>query len=84
MVSALRGQSGYREIAHERITFGDFEALYWEFEVDESGRLLHKVDVIFINQYDEVVAILTQAPADEWGQWAASFEEIRNSLILPG
>jgi hypothetical protein len=84
VVAALRRQSGYREIAYERTSFGDYDALYWEFEVIESGRLLHKVDLIFIDEYDQGVAILTQAPADEWAEWASSFAEIRDSLTLPG
>jgi len=82
VVRALRGQSGYRELVYERIAFGDFEALYWEFEVNESGRRLHKVDLVFINQSKEGVAVLTQAPADQWSDWSSVFDEIRSSLTV--
>ena len=83
VVAALRRQSGYREMAHERTTVGGLDALYWEFEVNESGRRLHKVDLVFINQYGEAVAVLTQAPAEQWSQWESAFEDIRSSWSLP-
>lgn len=84
VVAALRRAVGYREIAHDRTTFQGYEALYWEFEVVESGRRLRKVDIVFINGYDEGVAVLTQAPADQWSEWSGIFAEIRASLRLPG
>jgi hypothetical protein len=84
VVAALRSASGYSEIAHERASFHGYEALYWEFEVVEAGRRLHKIDIIFINEYGEGVAVLTQAPVDQWPDWASSYAEIRDTLTIPG
>ena len=80
VVQALRQAPGYRELDYGRIQFGGYDALYWEFLVDEDGVTLHKVDVIFVDEYGRAIAVLTQAPVSAWSQWTASFDEIRSSL----
>jgi hypothetical protein len=79
VVQALRRQSGYDELALTRTTFNGYDAAYWEFVVPEAGISLHKVDVFFINEFGEGVAILTQAPATRFGTVADAFGTIRDS-----
>jgi hypothetical protein len=79
VVQALRRQSGYDELALTRTTFNGYDAVYWEFVVPEAGVPLHKVDVFFINEFGEGVAVLTQAPAARFGSVADAFEAIRSS-----
>ncbi len=79
VVNTLRREVGYKELALERTTFNGYDAVYWEFLVSENGVLLHKVDVFFINDYGEGVALLTQAPAALWNSAASAFAAIRAS-----
>ena len=82
VVAALRRAHGYQELEYTRTDFGGYNALYWEFLVEENGVTLHKTDVIFVDEYGRAVAILTQAPVSDWDQWTGSFDEIRSSLAL--
>ncbi len=82
VVEALRRAPGYQELEYVRTDFGGYAALYWEFLVDEDGGTLHKIDVIFVDEYGRAVAVLTQAPVSAWDQWTASFDEIRSSLTM--
>ncbi len=84
VVQALRRQAGYQELALERTTFNGYNAVYWEFRVQEKGVLLHKVDVFLINNHGEGVAILTQAPDVTYSSVASAFEAIRASYSETG
>jgi Trypsin-like peptidase domain len=79
VVNSLRRQSGYQELALTRTTFNGYDAAYWEFVVPERGVPVHKVDLFFINEYGEGVAILTQTPATQWQGAAAAFKAVRDS-----
>ena len=64
-------------------TFDGFPALHWEFLVCESGVLLHKEDVFFIDpDNDTGVGVLTQAPAAEYPDFADSFAQLRSTLSM--
>jgi hypothetical protein len=80
VVTALRRAAGYRELDYSVINFGGYDALYWEFLVEESGVVLHKIDVIFVDDKGRSIAVLTQAPASSWDDWTRPFDEIRGSI----
>ncbi len=78
--SALSSQPGYREIAFTPTSFNGYDAIRWEFLVDEHGVLLHKVDVMFMDNLGDDIAVLTQAPAPTYEYWKRSFSRLRLSL----
>jgi hypothetical protein len=80
VVRALERQPGYELLAYQPTTLAGNDAVYWEFLVREDGRLLHKVDIFFIDAMRKGYGVLTQAPADQWGSWSRTFESIRESL----
>lgn len=82
VIDALRRVPGYRELALRKISFNGYPALWWEFLVPESGVLLHKVDVFFLDESGDGVALLTQAPAADWGSWTTLFATVRSSLVV--
>src|SRR5205823_664300 len=84
VLSALRRQAGYRELALRPTTFAGFDALFWEFLDVESGVQMHKIDVFFVDQAGRGFGVLTQAPASQWPAWAATFAAARSSLIPNG
>jgi len=77
---ALASQTGYRELQYAHTTFDRYGAIRWEFLVSEHGVLLHKVDMFFIDDNAEEVAILTQAPASIYPRWSSAFSRIRASF----
>ena len=79
--SAVGREAGYREISFERTTFNGYDAVRWEFLVPEQGVLLHKVDVMFVDDDGDGVAVLTQAPASVYRFWTGQFSRIRGSLV---
>jgi S1-C subfamily serine protease len=78
--AALEPQPGYQRLAWRATTIDGQSALYWEFLVSENGVLLHKVDIFSTCPSGNGFAILTQAPADEWQQYAALFGAVRGTL----
>lgn len=82
MEQALSSQPGYREIRYMPTTFQGYSGVAWEFVVSEHGVLLHKVDVVLDDGYGQGVAILTQAPADEYRRWQPIFAHMRQSLLI--
>lgn len=79
---SLEGQPGYRLIAWDRTTFGGYDALRWEFVVQEHGRPLRKVDTFFADNSGSGVAILVQAPAAGYQFWTPLFGDVRRSLVV--
>jgi hypothetical protein len=82
MEQALSSQPGYREIRFTPTTFHGYSGVAWEFVVSEHGVLLHKVDVVLDDGYGDGVAVLTQAPADEYQRWQPIFAHMRQSLLI--
>lgn len=83
VVAALEKQPGYQQLDMSPETFDGFPALHWEFLVSESGVLLHKEDVSFIDtDNDTAVGVLTQAPAGEYPDLADSFAQLTNTLSM--
>ena len=83
VIAALEPQSGYKQLDMSPETFDGFPALHWEFLVRESGVLLHKEDVSFIDtDSDTAVGVLTQAPATEYPDLADSFAQLRSTLSM--
>jgi hypothetical protein len=79
---SLRPQPGYERIAFKRVGFQNYDAVWWEFVVEESGVSLHKVDLFFVSEHGDVFAVLTQAPSPDYADWSALFDEVRNSLSV--
>lgn len=79
MIDVLRKAPGYREIELSRSTFLGYDAVVWESVVRESGRVLHKEDVFFIDGSGRGVAILTQAPDALYGDVRGDFAMLRDS-----
>lgn len=77
---ALRGQPGYRRLDFSRTTFHGYPALRWEFEVNEGGTALRKVDIFFETETGDSFAVLTQAPASTHTLWRRLFAQARASL----
>jgi len=83
VITALETQPGYQQLDMSPETFDGFPALHWEFLVQESGVLLHKEDVSFIDtDNDTAVGVLTQAPAGEYPDLTDSFAQLRNTLSM--
>ncbi len=82
-INALSQQPGYQLIKLGPSTVDGFNALDWEFTVDQGGVLLQKEDVFFVDtDTNEGVAVLTQAPASEYASDAAAFALLRQTLIM--
>jgi hypothetical protein len=79
---ALRSQPGYRLLDFSRIDFHGHPALRWEFEVNENGTVLRKVDIFFENDAGDGLAVLTQAPAATYALWRRLFEQTRASVAV--
>jgi Trypsin-like peptidase domain len=83
VIAALEKQPGYEQLDMSPTTLDGFPALHWEFLVRESGVLLQKEDVSFIDTAnDTAVGVLTEAPAGQYSTLADSFSLIRNSLSM--
>jgi len=79
--SYLERQRGYRRTAFDRFILNNYyEALWWEFVVQEQGVLVHKVDIFFSDESGNGFAILTQAPASSYGSYEPTFQRVRASL----
>jgi S1-C subfamily serine protease len=83
VIAVLEKEPGYQQLDMSPETFDGFPALHWEFLVRESGVLLQKEDVSFIDtDNDTAVGVLTEAPAGEYSALADSFSQLRNSLSM--
>jgi hypothetical protein len=78
----LTAQPGYRELAFTPSTFQGYDSIDWEFLVREGGALLHKEDTFFVDEDENGVAILTQAPASLFARWQSAFAHVRQSLLV--
>lgn len=77
--SALSRASGYQELDFSPFDFQGYDAIRWEFLVDEDGVQLHKVDVFFMAGGDEF-AVLTQSRDSTFPDLSGLFDTIRSSL----
>jgi hypothetical protein len=77
---ALREQPGYRRLDFRHSDFNGYPAFRWEFEVEEGGVLLRKVDIFFDDNAGNGYGVLTQAPAATYGLWRQFFQSSRSSL----
>ena len=83
VIAVLEKEPGYQQLDMSSETLDGFPALHWEFLVRESGVLLQKEDVSFIDtDNDTAVGVLTEAPAGEYSALADSFSLLRNSLSM--
>jgi hypothetical protein len=73
---------GYREIAFEKTTLAGYDAVRWEFETLIGNTLVHKVDIFVLDGHGIGIAILTQAPASEYGSWEPTFKQMYSSFTL--
>jgi Trypsin-like peptidase domain len=83
VIAVLEKEPGYEQLDMSSTTLDGFPALHWEFLVRESGVLLQKEDVSFIDTAnDTAVGVLTEAPAGQYSTLADSFSPLRNSLSM--
>jgi S1-C subfamily serine protease len=83
VIDGLRGQPGYQQLDLSPDTVDGFPALHWEFLVDEGGVLMHKEDDFFIDTTNgDGVAVLSQAPADQYSGLASEFASLRSTLSM--
>jgi S1-C subfamily serine protease len=83
VISAVERDPGYEQLDLSADTFDGFPALHWEFLVREGGVLVHKEDEFFVDTDDgDGVAVLTQAPADEYSSLAPELTASRDTLSM--
>jgi hypothetical protein len=83
VINAIEQEPGYQQIDLSPTTFDGFPALHWEFVVRESGALLHKEDVFFIDTSNgDGVAVLTSAPADQYPGLSSEFSALAQTLSM--
>lgn len=82
-ITAVSALPGYRQLALHPNTVDGMPGEYWEFIDVESGVTMRKVDQFVLDTTNrDGYAVLTQAPAREWGAWRQRFTEMRSSLQL--
>jgi hypothetical protein len=81
LIDAISRQAGYQELDLSDISFTGYDALRWEFLVEEGGQLLHKVDIFFIGGYGDEFAVLTQSNAQAWKSYDGVFDAIRQTFV---
>jgi hypothetical protein len=79
----LLDQPRYRRLRYESTTFLGYDAMRWDFVVEE-GRLLRKSDIFFTTAEGDGVAVLIQAPADRYLALVTELEQARRSLVIGG
>jgi hypothetical protein len=77
----LLRQDTYERLGLTRQKLGGLDALRWDFHVVESGVRLRKVDVFLTDGGRNRIAVLTQAPHDDFGRFAELFSRLRASLV---
>jgi hypothetical protein len=82
VVSAMSRMPGYRQLGYYRTTYQGYDALRWEFLDTETGLSMHKVDILFADNAGEGVAVLTEAPAEEYSNFRETFDAIQASLVM--
>jgi len=83
VINTVSQDPGYHLIDLSTGRFEGYNALHWEFVVDSNGVLVHEEDEFFIDPYNgDNVAVLTQAPADEYQSDLPLFDELRQSLSM--
>lgn len=82
VIAALEDQPGYELVDYYRFDFGGYDALWWEFRVQEKGALVHKVDIFFIDDAGAGFGFLTQASESIYYDWLPVFDGIRASFAV--
>ncbi len=83
VINQLQQEPRYQQLDLTSGTFDGFPAEHWGFRVDESGVLLRKEDEFFIDSGNgDGVAVLTQAPAADYGAYSSQFAALRQSLSM--
>jgi hypothetical protein len=83
VIATVAQQPGYQKLALARTTIGGFPALQWVFTVDQAGTELEKEDDFIVDPATGLnVALLTQAPATQYGTLATLFAAIRQTLTI--
>jgi len=83
VVADLKPQPGYRQLQYTHSTLNGYDTVYWEFLVREHNVLLHKIDIFFIDQYGDGLAVLAQAPETVWSAWKPVFDQFFQSMSTP-
>lgn len=81
-INQVAQQPGYKQLNLSPNTVNGLPGEHWEFLVNESGVLLHKVDEFVIGANNEGLAILTQAPAGQYRSLAKMFTSLRGTIAV--
>lgn len=82
VIRRLESQPSYELVDSFRFDFNGYDALWWEFRVQERGTLVHKVDIFFIDDYGAGFGLLTQAPESVYYDLLPLFDDIRASFSV--
>jgi S1-C subfamily serine protease len=83
VINATEQSPGYQQLDLSSTTFDGFPAVHWEFVLQQSGELVQKEDIFFIDSdTDEGVAVLTSAPAGQYSALASDFSILRVTLSM--
>lgn len=82
VIAAVSKQSGYQLLGLSPNDVNGNPGEQWEFLVTENGALLHKIDEFIITAHGDGLAILTQAPATQYGALAKEFASLRQTISV--
>lgn len=81
VIAGLRRDPTYTEVSLTDETFDGVPSLRWEFEVDEGGVRLHKVDEFFIDSSGRGWGVLIESPQAAWSQLGAPLQTYANTFV---
>jgi hypothetical protein len=82
VIAAVSKQSGYQLLGLSPNDVNGNAGEQWEFLVTENGTLLHKIDEFIVTAHGDGLAILTQAPAAQYGALAKEFASLRQTISV--
>jgi hypothetical protein len=83
VIKSTSQEPGYRRLELSSGTLDGYPAIRWQFLVTESGAVMREEDDFIVDPKNGAnVAVLTEAPVDEYPSLAAEFAAVRRSLTI--
>ncbi|MGA2928352.1 MAG: hypothetical protein ABSG43_20635 [Solirubrobacteraceae bacterium] len=83
VIKSTSQEPGYRQLELSSGTLDGYPAIRWQFLVTESGAVMREEDDFIVDPKNGAnVAVLTEAPVDEYPSLAAEFAAVRRSLTI--
>jgi hypothetical protein len=79
VIAAVAGNGNYQLVSVTSVLFEKLAAVRWEFEDNDGGIQVHKVDTFFVDASGGW-AILTQVPQSAWAQGSAALETYQQTF----